>query len=304
MLASTFDIKLVDGIQFPTIAQMKMDGMRFNAIVCGDSVEYRSRNGKYILINNVVLDAAFIKMAKNVDIGNVVFDGELLVVDSAGKPLDRKTGNGILNKAVKGTISDDEVSGIRAVVWDIIPVKSFWAGKCDVDYQTRLATVVTAFEHLGNLSHMVSVVETVIVNDVRETQNMFQTYFEAGHEGIILKDLRGVWEDKRAKHQIKFKGELDCDLKIVNVEPHRKNNKMIGAIVCESSDGIVKVSVGSGLTKAQRENLVSSDLIGKIVTIKYNARITNKQGGDSLFLPIFLEIREDKSEADSSDRIK
>jgi hypothetical protein len=38
--------------------------------------------------------------------------------------------------------------------------------------------------------------------------------------------------------------------------------------------------------------------------LKYNSRITNKQGGDSLFLPIFLEIREDKTEPDNYKDIK
>ena len=42
----------------------------------------------------------------------------------------------------------------------------------------------------------------------------------------------------------------------------------------------------------------------KIVAVKYNARITNKQGEESLFLPIFVEVREDKDVADSSKDIK
>ena len=46
-------------------------------------------------------------------------------------------------------------------------------------------------------------------------------------------------------------------------------------------------------------------VIGKIVTVKYNARI--KDRGDRverLFLPTFIEMREDKDVADSSKKIK
>ena len=124
-------------------------------------------------------------------------------------------------------------------------------------------------------------------------------------EGIILKDKRGVWEDKRAKHQIKFKGELECDLKIVAVEAGTgKYEGMLGAIVCESADGIVKVNVGSGFNDEHRKTLKEKDLLGKIVAVKYNARIKNKAGEESLFLPIFVEVREDKDIADNSKDIK
>ena len=50
MLCSPFEQKLVDKIKFPAYAQMKMDGMRFNAIVREGKVEFRSRNGKQILL--------------------------------------------------------------------------------------------------------------------------------------------------------------------------------------------------------------------------------------------------------------
>ena len=306
MLASGYEDKLIAKLNFPAIAQLKMDGMRFNAIVRGDSVEYRSRNGKEVAVNNVVLDAAFIKMGKNIGLGDVVFDGELLVVDEAGKPLDRKTGNGILNKAVKGTITEEDKLQVRAVVWDIITLGVFSSGKCAVDYETRLGTVVTAVDHIGaNLSHMVSVVETTIVNDLEEAQKTFKTYFDAGQEGIILKDRNGIWEDKRAKHQIKFKGELECDLKCIGWEEGTGRNKgKLGALVLQSSDAKINVSVGTGLTDDMRSTLKEKDVLDKIVTIKYNSRISNKQGEDSLFLPVFLEIRQDKTKADSSSKIK
>ena len=113
MLASGFDQKLVDKITFPAYCQLKLDGMRFNAIVKNNTVEYRSRNGKELTIPNKNFDETFIRLA-NLYGGNVIFDGELLVADSSGKPLERKTGNGILSKGVKGTMSDKEALMVRA----------------------------------------------------------------------------------------------------------------------------------------------------------------------------------------------
>lgn len=309
MLASGYDEKLVDKINFPAFVQTKLDGMRFNAIVDvkANNVEYRSRNGKEVFVNNPLLDAAFIKMAMNIGMSGVVFDGELLVVDASGKYLDRKTGNGILNKAVKGTIKPEEVLQVRAVLWDMIPTQYFRAGRCDVDYETRLGTLDTAVDNLGeNLKYLVSVVKTKLVDTLYQARREFEKLYAAGEEGIILKDISAPWEDKRAKHQIKFKGELECDLICVGWEEGTGKNKgKLGALVLTSSDASVNVSVGTGLTDSIRASLKPQDVLNKVVAIKYNARIKSKdREADSLFLPVFVEIREDKTEADASKDIK
>lgn len=298
MLCSGFEQKLVDKVQFPALVQLKMDGMRFNAIVRNGKVEYRSRNGKEIqLLGN--LDADFIKMAGDVD---CVFDGELLV-SNKGVVLDRQTGNGILNKANKGTISDLEASKVRATVWDIIPYIYFEDGECPVAYGKRFDSLTALIEK--HSPEKVSIVRSWEVENYDTAKALFEEFLQRGEEGIILKDKRGIWEDKRAKHQIKFKGELECDLKIVAVEEGTgKYAGMLGAIICESADGVVKVNVGSGFNDDHRKTLWKEKLIDKIVAVKYNSRIKNKAGEESLFLPIFVEIREDKNIADKDKDIK
>ena len=77
---------------------------------------------------------------------------------------------------------------------------------------------------------------------------------------------------------------------------------MVGAYLCESEDGIIKVAVGSGFSDEQR--VIDLSVISKIMAVKYNARIKNKQGEESLFLPIALEIREDKTTANNNKEIK
>jgi DNA ligase-1 len=115
--------------------------------------------------------------------------------------------------------------------------------------------------------------------------------------------MNGNWEDKRSKTQIKYKGELECDLKIVGIqEGQGKYAGMLGAILCESSDGLIKVSVGSGFTDDQRKR--RDVIVGKVAAVKYNARIVNRDGEHSLFLPVLIEIRDDKTEADHSKDVK
>jgi len=301
MLCSGYEQKLVDKIKFPAYAQMKMDGMRFNAIVKDGAVEYRSRNGKELNLLGE-LDDQFLEMAGG---GDYVFDGELMVMlDGDHQFTDRQTGNGILNKANKGTISATEAGMIHASVWDMLPYVLFCDSYSDVPYATRFAKLTKMVEKLKAKDKRVWLVTSTTVNTIEEATEIFEEYLASGYEGIILKDGAGVWEDRRAKHQIKFKGELECDLKIVGTEPHKKKPDWLGAIICESSDGTIKVNVGSGFNDEHRKTYKEKDLLGKVVAIKYNARIKNKLGEESLFLPVFVELREDKDTADNSKEIK
>lgn len=296
MLASAYDQKLVDKVKFPAFAQLKMDGMRFNAIVKRNKVEFRSRNGKEIgLLGN--LDAEFIEMAAGLD---MVFDGEL-TVKKDGVILDRKTGNGILNKAVKGTISEAEAALVTATIWDRIPLGDFERGVDTTPYVQRLG-----FLKLMKLDGRVEIVESQTVDSIDQAREVFEGYLSAGQEGIILKTQDGIWENKRSKSLIKFKGELECDLLCVGWEEGTgKNVGRLGALVLESGCGGIRVNVGTGFSDDQRNTINAKSSIGRVVAVKYNARITDKNSEvGSLFLPVFVEFRDDKNEPDMAADVK
>lgn len=295
MLCSGYEDKLIERMSFPAYAQLKMDGMRFNAIVHSGKVEFRSRNGKQLdLLGHLEQD--FVCLANG---ANVVFDGELLVkIDGQIAP--RQIGNGILSKANKGTLTDKEAQLVHATLWDMIPHTDFTAGVSPKMYINRLESLKQLV-----LPERIHLVDHVEVDSIKAAQKIFEQYLAEGQEGIILKNPNGVWEDKRAKHQIKFKGELECDLRIVGWEEGTgKNTGRLGALVLESEDGIVKVNVGTGFTDANRDE-ITRDVIGRICAIKYNARIIDqKTGVHSLFLPVWVELRLDKNQADYSKDIK
>ena len=302
MLASGYDEKSMMNMRYPALAQLKLDGMRFNAIVQQGKVEFRSRNGKQIdLLGN--LEEEFLHLAKKISsethTGDVVFDGELVVKDDHGI-MNRQKGNGILNKAVKGTISEKEAAMVHATIWDAIPLNSFKMGFYNKYYKDRFA-----FVNIMDLPDKIHVVETFEVRSEEEAREKFEHYLAQGEEGIILKDSWGLWEDRRVKHQIKFKGELECDLLCVDwQEGTGKNLGRLGALVLQSADNIIKVNVGTGFTDEQRDKYTKENTVGKIVAVRYNAKIQDKTTGDySLFLPVFLELREDKTVPDSSTSI-
>ena len=313
MLASGFEQRLVDKIEFPAMVQLKLDGMRFNAIVTQEDgefkkVEFRSRNGKLLNIPNDTFAEQFRLMAEMMSLDDVVFDGELLILDSDNNPIDRQTGNGILSKSIKGTMSESEATNVHATLWDAIPYVPFQKGEFKTPYRIRfndLRDFVEVMRRKEEYAKYISLVETQTALDYDCAEKIFKEYLGRGEEGIILKSQDNIWQNKRAKDQIKFKGELETDLLITGFEQGTgKYDGMLGAVICESSDGIIKVNVGSGFNDDQRKSLQGEDLIGKVVAVKYNARIKNKSGEESLFLPIFVEVREDKTIADSAKDIK
>jgi hypothetical protein len=297
MLVSPMDSKTK--LSFPMYSQVKSDGARFNAIVENGAVQYRSRNGKEIDLFGS-MDREFLEMAGGMDL---VFDGELLVVGPDGKPLDRKTGNGLLTKFQKGTGSKTVAASLRAVVWDLIPLEEFHKGKGTQTYKERYRALLAALQTPG-VSKVVGV-ETTTVESLDQALDIYKRKVAEGEEGLVLKDPKGPWEDKRVKHQVKLKEVLDADLKVVGFTPGEgKYAGKIGSLMVESSDGKVKTSVGTGLSDADR-SLPFSHYKGRIVEIRYNARITDKKTGEtSLFLPVFECVRVDKDVASSDSDIK
>jgi hypothetical protein len=153
----------------------------------------------------------------------------------------------------------------------------------------------------GPSTDLVRVAATTSVNTLAMAQELYQQKLAEGEEGIILKDPEGHWEDKRVKHQVKMKAELEADLLVTGFTPGTgKYEGKIGSLMVESADGQVKTSVGTGLSDEQRGWDFKTEFMGRIVAVKYNALISDKKTGDkSMFLPVFIEVREDKTIADT-----
>jgi hypothetical protein len=288
MLVSPLDSKTK--LKFPMVAQTKMDGMRFNAICENGQVSYRTRAGKELDLFGA-LDGEVVGLAAKRD---CVLDGELLMFHPGGDFYDRKTGNGLLTKFQKGTGTPELAKLVHAVVWDVIPLADFRKGRCDLAYEDRLKL-------LGAKGTMhITVAHSDTVASMEEAQDMYRHKLDDGEEGLVLKDPKGPWEDKRVKHQVKMKAELEADLRVIGFLPGTgKYEGKIGSLLVESADGKVKSAVGTGLDDEER-SCDPSVFIGQIVAVKYNALIEDKKTGQkSLFLPVFIEVRSDKTAADN-----
>jgi len=282
--------KMIDRINFPCLAQIKMDGMRALIVVKDNETIVYSRNGK-------VMEGLGKHFEPMVAHNEMVYDGELTVLDENDLPLDRKAGNGILHKAVVGTISPEEIERVRITLWDIISTHDWEYGFDATPYHARLAELRALHKN-----KLFSIVDTFDIDDMSEAQDVFKRLLDKGEEGIILKNLDHPWENKRSTQIVKMKEVIETDMKIIGfAEGAGKASKMLGALQCSSKDGSIKVDVGTGFTDDQRINIWGrqEELLNTVVTVKNNGVITRKDKDvKSLFLPVFVELRPDKEEAD------
>ena len=296
------------------VAEVKMDGQYLNSAVVNDSLLCTSRNGKvYDFLG--MKDTDMVQLAKNVQAldsrfeSGVVFNGECLVIDNDGKILNRETGNGIIQKAGKDSISPQEAMRVVFVLWDVLPFDAFKDGLWDVERKERRELLENAISTLE--SEFVRMVEYVKCADIGQAFDFNTEMIEKGEEGSILKCESGIWKSHTSPKQLKLKLKMQFDLRVIGYNPGEgKRAGGIGSLILESADGIIVVGCGTGfkekdaewtpMTMMERWN----EIDGAIVTAESTSLTKDKRTGKmSIFLPVFVEFRFDKNTADTYERI-
>lgn len=297
LLCSKYNEKTAKNIRYPQILQCKMDSSRINLeFDNGKFISATTRNG------NVLSITCFdeITVSSNT---HFILDGELMWRQADGKISERKISNGYITKAVRGTITDEEASGLFVSLWDYIPYDDFIKEKCIIPYEKRFEKVNEII--LDNCDKL-TIVESEIVNSTEEVMLKYNRNLDRGEEGCILKAMDGIWKSARSMAQLKLKAELTADLEIIGFDYGKVGTQfehILGSVLCKTSCGKLQVSVGSGFSVEQRAN--PEQYIGKIIEVKYNAIISSRNSEiKSLFLPVFSFIREDKIEANSLKEIE
>lgn len=285
-----------DRIVYPAISQIKEDGTRAKFIFDGEEARLITRAG-----NEIETHGVFDRWARDHLSAGDTLDGELVAFEN-GRRLNRQTSNGIVNKAVKGSISKPEAQKLTFICWDI-------ETRPGDNYHTRYSELEGFVNKVVNLEDetRVMLVESRWVYSYEEALAHFKEARQRGLEGTILKNAKSFWEPKRSKELVKFKAEYEAEFKVVGVEEGRGKNKgRLGALLIESADGKVACDVGIfkdvGGDKIRDEWWANPP---KIVTVRYNERI-NSKGSDKqkLFLPRVIAERLDKTEADTVEQME
>lgn len=306
MACHTLNEKTAKKIAGPYYVQMKYDAARVSIEVDdAGKASFFTRNGNPYLFDE---ECDIVKVFSRPEFAGRMFDGEMVSCKVTGEMRSRKESNGIANKLIRGTASRDEMDSMMVVVWDTYTIEEFKNGISHVPYYGRFDKVV---DWCNNILFQKAIpAENSIVATLEEAQEIGRNYIKAGYEGAIVKASNGIWKKDRVDWCLKVKAEREADLLCVAIKAGNANGKWadgVGSLEMVSADGIVEVSV-SGISDTNRELWKNNPslVVGKIHTVLYNELIQNKGNKDkySLFLPRHVEIRMDKTEADTFEKIK
>lgn len=280
----------LEKLSYPLTAQIKYDGVRVVILAANGWCKLLTRNGK--LINFPQLSDTLAVLLQDITEG-VMIDGEL--TNKQGTMSGRTSISGRVNSALKGGILTDK--DIQFTAFDGMTLSEFNSGSCRFSYEVRYERTRQIVECIDNAT--ISMADNIVVNNAQEANDYYTSVLEQGYEGLILKDMAHKYTFKRSKDWVKVKAiksaDLTCDV-AVHGKPGTKYAEDIGALECygKVEGKQVKVSVGSGLSDAERQYGINY-FNGKTIEIKYNDVIRNAEDdGWTLFLPRFISMRFDK----------
>lgn len=284
-LGTPIDKVKLKGDEYIYISQ-KLNGCR---CVSMDGKLYTRSGKEYTGLEHIIADI------KTLNLPDMVFDGELIRKNTDGKSDSEnfQIGTGIANS------KDVDKTCMEYVIFDCLPKDEFIKGESLYKYGWRkkyLCEYISKKIDKNALKNLRIVPMWYEGTDHSQIQKWLDYSEQNDCEGVMI-NLDTTYKCKRIKELIKVKCFYDCDIRCVDIEKGTgKNENTLGAILCEYKGNIVKV--GSGFTDEMRNYYWnnSNKIIGKIVTVKYKEETRNKDGVYSLQFPVFLTVRDDKTE--------
>jgi len=282
-LADKYDPNIVDWKDGWYVSR-KIDGARCIGIVDsnGDTTFY-SRTGKIFDTLDVVRGGI-----KALNITNVVFDGELCLVDDEGN----EDFQGIMKQLKK---KDHAIQNPSYKIFDMISHDEFYSkkGLQNKTYEHRYNNLLTVMRE--NSCVCLSVLAQEKIKDDDHFQEWVKKAADYCWEGVMLR-ADEPYKGKRSKDLLKVKKFFDDEYEVVDTEmgPFRYvlNGKeheetMLSCVTIKHKNHDVRV--GSGFTIEQRQDFYKhpKKILGKIITVQYFAESKNQDGGLSLRFPTF-----------------
>jgi DNA ligase-1 len=303
LMLSEDDIELIE--KWDTIyCEHKYDGVRIIAIYKDGDFQYFTRNFNQVPTEHMkYVNEDLHKLVA----ANPTFDFEGWFFDGELTDHDRKSVSGKLNRMLKGKVDGEISKEFMFNIFDIEHQNTLSAGKGVTKYLSRRELLEFYWKNVSDCKH-ICLSERWTFSSVNEMMDRYNEIVKEGGEGVICK-TDAVYECKRSRSWIKLKEVNDCDLVVTGWIPGEgRRTGYVGSLCVSDSTGTLRVDVGSGFTDADlkmfNDLINNNELIGKIVAIQYNLSITDKHGNHSLFLPRFIEIRNDKTEADNINKIR
>lgn len=264
----------------------KIDGGRIIAIKENGQVTFYTRAGqKY----EGLVDLEQEMLNKLPD--GLCLDGEITLLNNEGIPSKEA-----YKQAMKITRADGEKHGVKMLVFDAMLAEEFRAQKCERVWEERRRALNFLFKS-RELTYFELLPVLYQGEDTQMITKLLDEAVAAQQEGIMINLTLAPYEFKRTNYLLKVKKFNSADLRVIGFEEGTgKYVGMLGALICDYKDNVVRV--GSGLTDNQRKEIWQNRFkyLDTIVEISYFEETKDSTGKKSLRFPTFKDFRPDKTE--------
>jgi DNA ligase-1 len=200
---------------------------------------------------------------------DVVFDGELCIIDEHGKEDFKQAVSEIRKKS--GTIQNP-----RYIVWDMLTLEEFESKKGSRVYSERIEHMR---EFLSNKQYdpVMAITHQIPLESEEHLDKLRSTAISRKWEGLILRKDCG-YEGKRSNNMLKVKEFIDAEYKVLDIKTSNQRFVVEGkdteievlASVSICHNGKM-VDVGSGFSEKEKIHFKKhpEDIIGKVITVTY-----------------------------------
>lgn len=269
MLAHRFD-EQGHKIVFPAFVQPKFDGHRCIAVTDADGkVTLWSRTRK-LITGLPHINEALEKLARET-VTRPIFDGELYNHDYRNRFED-------LTSFIRNPEPQDGSEVIEYHIYDVVAPDYTFADRlsCIKDMQFKSPLVA---------------VETRGVEDEDEMFLAFESFLAQGYEGLMVRNARGRYLNKRSYDLQKVKEMMDSEYPIVGVEAGRGKMADKAIFICRTAEGTdFRVKMKGSLDALKKYIDDPSLAINKMLTVQYQG-ITGAAAVPRF--PVGLRLRED-----------
>lgn len=293
-LANKYDKKLAQKIDFKNdkwFVSRKLDGIRCIIIIdnLGVPVAY-SREGNEFETMNVLLEEI-----KKFNLKNIVFDGEVCLIDENGK----ENFQGIIKEYNR---KNHTIKNPKLLIFDLIDLKEFIQKIGSTKLSERYDNLKKIMSLYNYNYDIIEILPQIEITDESILTDMIAQGKREGWEGVMLrKDVN--YEGKRSNNLLKVKSFFDNEyiVKDIEIGPFRiiSGGKEVSETVMSNvlidHKGFL-VSVGSGFSLEERRlyKEYPEKIIGKQITVSYFEETKNQKGEISLRFPTVKAIYEQK----------
>ena len=290
-LANSYD-KQKGKVNFDTqkwFASHKLDGVRCLVIVDENGTcNFFSRQGKTFETLDVLK-----KEIESLNLCNMVFDGEVCVVDDNGV----EDFQGIMKEIKR---KDHTIQNPKYKVFDYLMLDEFDNQKSERKLSDRLTCFNMVHDFSKKELKCIDVLAQWAVKSEEHFQELAELATKNNWEGLILrKDCE--YKGKRSNDLLKVKKFFDEEYVVKSIETstHRiivggleVEEEMLSNVVIQHKG--CNVGVGSGFDQSERRKYFNNPelIIGKTITVQYFEETLNQDGCHSLRFPVVKHVYE------------